>query len=291
MKDLAQEITNQIIEMIEAGQADGNWVMPWHKIGGHAPHNAVTGRHYAGVNILLLWAAKAKAGYNSPAWATFKAWNSAGYKLNNAKGQGVPIVFWSQVKKTDKATGEESFFPILKQFYVFNADLVTDKAGEPYAAGDGEPIVDDVAGFVACDDVIAGTGAAIEYGHDRACYIPKHDQIIMPALSQFEKAAAYYSTAFHELAHWTGSKSRLSRDLSGRFGSEAYAVEELVAELSAAFTCGHVGLIPETRPDHARYIKSWLKVLKDDKRAILKASTLAAQASNYILGIEPRAAA
>lgn len=285
MRDLAQEITDSIIKMIEAGQADGSWVMPWHKTGGHAPRNAITGRHYSGINILLLWAAKDRGGYNSSAWASFKAWKAAGYTLNDAKGKGVPILFYAQVSKTDKKTGEQTFYPVLKQFYVFNSDLVTDKDGQPYTAGDDAP-VDDVASFPEYDSVAQDTGADIETGHDKACYIPSHDKIIMPALSQFERPSAYYSTLYHELAHWTGAKDRLARDLTGRFGSEAYAVEELIAELSAAFTCGHVGLIPETRPDHARYIKSWLKVLKDDKRAILKASTLASQASNYILGTE-----
>lgn len=138
--------------------------------------------------------------------------------------------------------------------------------------------------------VIDATGADIRHGGGRAAYTPTHDYIIMPRPENFEREENYYATTLHELSHWTGHESRLGRDLSGRFGDDAYAAEELIAELSSAFLMGSFGLEDATIEGHASYLDSWLRVLKADKSAIFTAAAAAQKAHDFILGETTRAA-
>jgi antirestriction protein ArdC len=126
------------------------------------------------------------------------------------------------------------------------------------------------------------SGAKLQFGGDRAYYSPSQDYIAMPHKTQFNSEASYYATLLHELSHWSGHKSRLDRDLSGRFGNEAYAAEELIAELSAAFLCARYSITGELR--HSSYIASWLRVLKNDNKAIFKAAALAQKSADYLAG-------
>lgn len=126
--------------------------------------------------------------------------------------------------------------------------------------------------------------AELTHGGNQACYMPALDRVQMVPFSQFKTPTAYYSVLAHELTHWSGAKTRLDRDLSGRFGSEGYAVEELVAELGAAFVTGSLGLPSDPRADHAPYIATWLKVLKNDSRAIFTAASKAQAAADYLAG-------
>ena len=119
---------------------------------------------------------------------------------------------------------------------------------------------------------------------DRACYQPKEDQILMPKKSQFKTQEAFYSTLFHELSHWTGHESRLNRKTGNKFGSRDYAFEELVAEISASFLCCHLGFRYSTQ--HSAYVKLWIEVLKKDKTAIFRASSLAQKATEFILNLK-----
>jgi antirestriction protein ArdC len=123
-------------------------------------------------------------------------------------------------------------------------------------------------------------GADVRHGGNWAAYVPVGDYITLPDLDQFEQASAYYSTSAHEHAHWSGHDSRLARDLTGRFGTDAYAAEELVAELSAAFTCARLGISATPRPDHAAYLASWLRVLRADSSALFHASSKAQAATD-----------
>jgi antirestriction protein ArdC len=127
---------------------------------------------------------------------------------------------------------------------------------------------------------IAASGADIRMGGNKACYVPSHDFVAMPEKHQFKSLEHYYATALHECAHWSGHEKRLNRDLKNRFDTKAYAAEELVAELSAAFLCAHLGIPGELR--HADYIGSWLKILKEDNRAIFTAASKAQQAADYL---------
>ena len=163
-----------------------------------------------------------------------------------------------------------------KAAYVFNAAQVD---GYEPASPPALPTIERHAG---ADVLIQASGASIHHGSHQACYVPSRDQIHLPPEGAFRDAESYYGVALHELIHWTGHEHRCARDLRHRFGSEAYAAEELIAEMGAAFLCAELGITPEPRIDHARYIESWLRVLKSDKRAIFTAASKASQAANYL---------
>ena len=276
-RDVYQEVTDKIVAELEAGTAP--WVKPWATAGSHMPHNAHTGRQYNGVNVLLLWMATASKGYSSQGWVTFKQAKELGGHVRKGE-HGEHVVFWKFLDKTEKdaATGEERSItiPMARMYTVFNVEQcegLTLPARETVELAEHER-------HEAAEVLIAGSGAEVIYGGGRACYIPSRDQVHMPELGTFESAASYYATHLHELTHWTGHKARCDRDLSGRFGSESYAAEELVAELGAAFLCGELGIQGELR--HASYIESWLRVLKQDKRAIFTAASMATKAAEYL---------
>ena len=137
------------------------------------------------------------------------------------------------------------------------------------------------------ENLIKATQAKIKMAnYDKACYIPSEDQILMPRKSQFKTQEDFYSTMFHELSHWTGHKSRLNRDMISKFGTKKYAFEELVAEISASFLCCHLGFRYSTR--HSAYVKSWIRLLKKDKKAIFKASSKAQKATELILNLDKK---
>lgn len=280
--DLHKIVTDKIIKMIEGGMTGDSWEAPWNRTGFDRPVSVATGNPYNGVNVLLLWAARDKGGYTSNTWGTFKAWQKKGYKLNNAKGKGVLIVYWGMNEKTvtdsnGNVTEEKRL--VFRYSNVFNADLVEGYEEEKTE----QPVTIDGQRNRIADQTINNTGAIINHGGDKAYYIPSVDSIRLPTFESFKTVEGYYSTTFHELAHWTGHKSRLDREFGKRFGDEAYAFEELIAELSAAFTCASLGVSSETRQDHAKYIKSWLKVLKNDSRAITTAASQASKASEFII--------
>lgn len=280
MSKVAKLVTDQFIDMLENGMVDGKWQPCWNR-GMSMPRNASTGNNYRGINTLLLWAAQQKHGYKHSVWATFKQWKAMGHKLVNAKGRGKMIVFWKIVEREQTASDgstEKSTFPFMRYSTVFNCEHA-----EGYEVPSLPDSLSESERLSAIDSAIANTGANIVHGGDTACFIPNRDRIHMPLFETFHNAHGYYATAFHELAHWTGHKSRLDRDLSGRFGSHAYGMEELVAELSAAFTCAEFGFDSITRDDHLKYIKGWLEKIKEDHTAIITAASKAAQASEYIL--------
>lgn len=288
MKDIAQHVTNTIVDMIKQGQATGTgWTAPWSKLAKFGiPMNATTRRPYRGINVMLLWAAADDAGYESNEWATFKQWKNAGYRLKDAKGCGRRIVFWKILEKEerqDDGTKKKVKIPLLKSFVVFNAaHAVHFETGEAYVKPSDEPTTtfDDIE---AAQNTLDGSGAIIRHnGKNRAFYDRLTDSIHLPAREQFHNAAGYYSTAFHELTHWTGHESRMAREFGKRFGDEAYAFEELIAELGAAFLCASTGVASETRADHAEYVANWLRILRNDKNAIITAANQAGKAMDFI---------
>ncbi|GAA4025298.1 zincin-like metallopeptidase domain-containing protein [Sphingomonas swuensis] len=283
--ELYERITRHIISSIEAGAAD--FIMPWHKWGEGtgAPINAITGRSYRGLNTLLLWAAAELGGYSSGRWATYRQWSAAGAQVRKNE-KASTILFWKSASGNrddhddddDQRTSRSAL--VSRVFHVFNSSQV-DGALEPTAASGlsaEERVASAEAFFGAC-------GADIAYGGDRAFYMPSADKISVPHFEQFRDAGGFYSVLGHEHIHWTGAERRLNRDLTGRFGSDSYAVEELVAELGAAFICAKLGLSVEPRPDHARYISSWLGVLRNDARAILTVASKAQAAADYLCAI------
>lgn len=282
--DLHERITQQIIQAIEAGASD--YRMPWNTRGSSAslPQNPVGKYEYHGINVLSLWAAQQLRAFTTGRWATYRQWLSIGAQVR--KGEtGSPTVFYQPIMGDDdretsverpSAQGRSGRPFVLKMATVFNADQVDGFQPEHVALPADQR--QDMA-----EQVIKNSKARILWGGERACYLPTRDEIHLPHPEEFVSAEAYYGVAFHELIHWTGHESRCARDLSGRFGSAAYAMEELVAELGAAFLSAELGISSEPRNDHASYISSWLNVLKRDCRAIFAAATNAGNAAYYIL--------
>lgn len=272
--DHYQVITNKIIEMMETHGA--NWSKPWVESGmGGAPVSISTGNPYRGINWMLL----GMAGYSDRRWGTFKAWQEKGASVRKGE-KATSIVFFKQLEITDKDTNEQKNIPLLRAFSVFNAEQVE---GAPEM---DLPELTPTELLDHADAYVQNTGALITYGGDVACYSPVTDKIKCPTADQFHSTESYYGTLLHELVHWTGHKTRCNRDLLNTFGSEDYAKEELVAELGAAFLCCDLGITPEPRQDHAGYLAGWLKVLKSDKKFIVRAATKAQAAIDHLNGLQ-----
>lgn len=298
--DPYQVITDSIIDALEAGTQP--WRAQWKGLGGSTlrPLSGATGNPYKGINVLLCWATAHSMGYWSNEWHTYKGANGKGGQVRKGE-KSTRIVKWLFFPKKDERgqpvigrDGQPVTIPYPKLYSVFNACQIEWEEGSEYAPGP-EPTVEDHDGSEAGDnhskakDVLDAWTEVVDVGHggNRAYYSPTEDRIQLPRFEQFEDEAAYFSVAFHEAGHSTGHKSRLDRDFSKskRFGDEAYAFEELVAELAAAFLCADCGISQpaEPRADHASYLASWLKVLKGDKRAIIKAASDAEKAAKLIL--------
>ncbi len=278
MSKLHDDVTQLIIDQIEKGSIP--WVKPWNA-SSESDKNLLTQKPYQGINRLLLGISGMN--YSSKTWATYKQWEQIGGQVRKGE-KGTQIVFYQPKAKgtvKDESGNEtELFYRLLKGYYVFNAEQVDGiEISKPIV--DIKPF-DEIA---HCEQFIKKTGAVIKHGGDSAFYAPSVDIVQLPHKHTFDNQASYYATAFHELTHWTGSKTRLDRNLEkGRFGNPAYAFEELVAELGAAFLCQENRINGELR--HAGYIDSWLKCLKDHKTAIFKASALAQTAADYLLALD-----
>ena len=280
--DIYQTVTNQIIAALEAGTPP--WVCPWRGIGIDArPANATTGRHYRGVNVLLLNLRAMTQGFAKSRWLTFQQALAVGAHVRRGE-QGTQIVFFKmhELEKgaqpdVDGST-DRRVVPLLRSFTVFNVEQIdglpdrfAPVAPEP---GSWEPL--DVA-----DGILERSGALFRHGGSKAFYAPEPDLIQMPPRVAFDCAGDYYATALHELTHWTGHASRCNRPLGMRHGIDAYAFEELVAEMGAAFLTDYCGLVG--RLQHASYIASWLQALRGDKRLIFTASSQAQRAADFLM--------
>lgn len=280
--DIYTKITNEIISAIEAGAAD--FEMPWHGQA-HAglPRNPATKKLYRGVNTLALWIIRRKAGFASSYWASYLQWKSLGAQVRQGE-KGATIVFY-QRKEEDEDTEEDTQNParaVIRYSHVFNADQVDGWKNIETVPEANHQKYSKAVGF------INSLRSDIRHGSDTAYYSPALDCIYMPIQSAFRDTKSgsavegYYAVLLHEHVHWSGHPLRLNRDLSGRFGSSAYAMEELVAELGASFLCATLGINTYPRSDHAAYIASWLQVLKEHKTAIFAASSAASAASLYL---------
>lgn len=276
-RDVAAEVTASIIAQLESGTAP--WNAPWKGDAGVAgvqslPSNAKSGRAYSGTNVLLLWMAALGAGFADSRWVTFNQARELGGTVKKGE-RGTQIVFWKFIKKED-ADGEERKIGFAKTFTVFNVSQCDGLDLPSISAVSPEP-----AGTIA-DRVAAEVGAEVILGGDRACYSPGRDVIFCPVLAAFKSPEGYDSTLLHELAHWTGHASREARAFGKRFGDGAYAMEELVAELSSAFLCARLG-ITGSGLQHASYVAHWIEILKGDKHAIFTAASAAEKAVARLL--------
>lgn len=293
--DIYQSVTNRIVEALERGARP--WNRPWRTLPGDGvPRNAVSGRPYHGINVMLLWGAAQLRGFSSQRWLTYRQAREAGGHVR--KGEtGELVVFWKFLRKEKHdeeghpvldAEGNpvEETVPIARGYWVFNVEQCE---GLPEAVAGLSPVEDPEWDPVpGAEAFVAATGAEIHHGGNRAFYAPHADRIQMPPRERFEEQDTYYGTLLHELTHWTGHGSRLGRRFD-RFGSEAYAFEELVAELGAAFLCARLGLASEPREDHAGYIDHWLEVLKKDKKAVFTAASAARSAVEYLENLQDQA--
>jgi antirestriction protein ArdC len=290
MRDLYTEVSARIVAELERGAAP--WVKPWSATAGaNTPCNAVTNRPYSGCNVILLWLARDR-GWATPRFLTFKQALETGGKVRKGEhGTKVFFVKQLQVKDREGEDAETRLIPMLREYTVFNVDQCD---GLPDSIHAGKPlrVRNPDERHLLADDFVRASGADLREGHGEAYYAAGHDFISMPAFSAFKGADHFYNVAFHELTHWTGHKARLGRDLKQRFGSRAYAAEELVAELGAAFLCAEFSIDGDVR--NSGYIKTWLDLLKSDKRAFFTACSKASQAADYLRGLalaEPTAAA
>lgn len=285
-QDLYQNVTDRIVAMIEEGA--GTYKMPWHvgREGGEIamPRN-VGGRLYRGINVPLLWVAANKAGYDLPVWATYQQWQERGAQVRKGE-KSTMIVFWKQLVFASKDDDDKTETRMMaKAYFVFNAaqcDGVDLTKGKTSSLAD----LSEEQRIESADAFFAATGAIVRHGGDRAYYTTGDDHIQMPAFAAFREPAGYYAVLAHEHTHWTGSEKRCNRQFGKRFGDEAYAFEELVAELGAAFLCAILGLSAEPRQAHAAYVASWLRVLRNDKRAIFTAASKAQAAVDYLQGLQ-----
>lgn len=298
--DPYQVITDSIIDALEAGTQP--WRAQWKGLGSSTlrPLSGATGNPYKGINVLLCWATAHSMGYWSNQWHTYKGANGKGGQVRKGE-KSTRIVKWLFFPKKDERgqpvigrDGQPVTIPYPKLYSVFNACQIDWPEGSEHAPGP-EPTVEDHDGSEAGDNfedakVILdawATEVEIRHGGDSAFYRPADDHIQLPLFEQFETEAEYFSTAFHEAVHSTGHKSRLNRFKKERKGSykDAYAFEELVAELGAAFLCCDAGISQpdEPRADHASYLSHWLKVLKDDPKAIVSAASKAEKAAKLVL--------
>ncbi len=283
--DIRQAITDKIIAMLEKGGNEAR--TRWTKAAKNGfPRNAKTGDAYRGVNVLILWDEAIERGYGSNVWMTYKQAEGIGAQVRKGE-KAVMCAYFELMKKKGAVVADQSeeegkggSFLMCRPFWLFNVAQID---GLPESFNSTAEQVSNFNPIEAAEKLLAASGATINHGFDGAFYAPSKDQICLPARERFTTPENYYATALHELTHWTGHESRLNRQFGKRFGDDAYAFEELVAELGAAFVVGHVGFVDTTIEGHAAYVQTWLTVLKNDKTAIFTASKQAGLAYDFIL--------
>jgi antirestriction protein ArdC len=295
--DIYTAVTDRFVKGIEdvlEGRATTlPWRCPWKTAGGLGgfPRNGATGRPYNGVNVFVLWS----GGRSDARWYTFKQVSERRDGSHVRKGEkSEKVVYFSRGVKQEADGTEKNWFA-LRHFSVFNFDQIEWAAGskeskevgarEKTLAGEQVEQPESSAEVEALRaKLLAHLGDKLSHGGDRACYSPSEDWVRMPVEARFESAGHYVATLAHETAHWSGHKSRLDRDLTGRFGSESYAAEELVAELASALMLAGAGVAnPDLDANHRSYLANWAKLLKSDKNAIFTAAKLARESAQYLL--------
>lgn len=295
-KDIYQEVTNRIVAQLEAGTRP--WQRPWN-VGnrvtvtgslGYLPLRA-NGAAYTSINVLLLLSTGYQGGTH---WMTYNRAAVLGGQVRKGE-KSTAIVFFKPLKIEDKANpGKTKTIPLLRSYNVFNVAQI-DGLPERFYGLPVKPVTveekqaQEIARNAAVDAYVENTKAVIEHHGDRAFFTPAFDKIVLPPQERFTSTEGYYDTLLHELTHWTGHTGRLERTFGARFGDDAYAQEELVAEIGSAFLCAGLGITrpDDLRPDHADYIAAWLKVLKNDPKAVFQAAAAAQKAVDHLNGYQP----
>lgn len=267
-----EQLTKMMVDMVDSA---GKWSPPWQRSELTCHHNAATKRRYRGMNVLMLWLTEEIKGYDYPVWATFKQWQSM--KCQVKKGEkGTPVVFYDKYKRQVNGGEDEVAYTIAKTHYVFNASQVNGYEPPKAEPASHNKIMD-------CEAFLKNSKARIEIHGERAYYHPEQDKIVMPDIGLFKTPEHYYSTAFHELTHWTGAGHRLNRELKGIGFRSEYAFEELVAELGASFLAAEFGILNVTKEENASYLRGWRDAMKKDNKIIFNAASLATKAVEYLV--------
>lgn len=303
--DLYRQITDRIVVALENGVAP--WRKPWRAAAGSGlaglPLNATTGRHYSGVNVLLLWMSAEEQGFHNNRWMTYRQAQQAGGQVRKGEKATLAVVYKDWTKQAEDREGNRLYdsdgkplietVPMLKPLQLFNAEQCEGLPAEVAASPEQPPTVDEDG--ILCPDVMNrvirmfnATGVKHRMlPQNRAYYRPLTDEIVMPMAEQFFTEADCWSTLLHELVHSTGHAKRLNREgitsSSRQFGDPVYALEELIAEMGSAFLCAQLGVFGEVQ--HDSYVDHWLKVLKSDKKALFRACRHAREASEYLLAL------
>lgn len=287
--DVYTRVTAKIVADLEQGVRP--WMKPWnaeHAAGRITRPLRANGQPYRGVNVLLLWGEAEAKGYNAPIWITYKQAATLGGQVRKGE-HGSLVVYADRFTRTETdEQGQESEreIPFMKGYTVFNVEQVDGLPAHFYAKAEAPHPVERIP---QAEAFFEATGAVVRHGGNRAFYAPARDLIQLPPRETFRDAESYVATRAHETIHWTSHPSRLARELGKRFGDNAYAAEELIAEMGSAFLCADLGLTPEPRDDHAAYLAHWLQVLKQDSRAIFTAASQAQHAADYLhLLVEPQ---
>jgi antirestriction protein ArdC len=273
-------ITQKIIEELEQG------IVPWHKPwkASDVPRSFSTGKPYQGINLLYLATTARLMNYESPFWITYKnAIKQGGYVKRGE--HAIPVVYWKKVVKEDE-DGEKKFYSFLKYDNVYNLDQTEGVKNVPCI---GQVVINNP--IEECEKIVLGfkNQPNTEHGGDRAYYNSNFDKIVLPKLNSFDSAENYYCTRFHEMIHSTGHASRLNRKSivdACKFGDTNYSEEELIAEIGAAYLCGCAGIENLVVNNSVAYIANWLTKLRNDKQFIVKASSKAQRAANFVLDIK-----
>jgi antirestriction protein ArdC len=269
-------ITAAIQQMLE-GDVPA-WRQPWRTLreSGAAtmPRNAITGHTYRGINTCILWSRQDI----DMRYLTYR--QAAQHGGHVRKGEhGTQICFWQKrlyTKRSESGEDETRNGLLMKLYTVFHVSQCEDLQLPKVTKVQPQPVPPTI------HDVYGALEARVDHGGDRACYIPSLDRITMPRPEAFTSTDAYSATALHELTHWTGHESRLRREFGKRFGDQAYAAEELVAELGSAFLCASLG-VNSALEHHASYVHHWQKLLKSDPRAVVTAASKAQAAADYVI--------
>ena len=285
-----RRVAELLIKKIQEGTAP--WQRPW-SAGGEMPRNPATGKEYHGGNAIALM----MQGYDDPRWMTYKQATSIGCQVRKGE-RGTSIIYWkyedTKVQKAEDGTpvlGEDGN-PITqtvrydrpRQFitHVFNARQI-----------DGLPLYERPQlawnPVEKAETLLASSGARIEHqNQDKAYYSPRFDKIVLPLREQFSSEQGYYATALHELGHWTGHETRLNRDLAHPFGSEPYAREELIAEMASMMLCDKIGILNKKIDNHAAYVESWIKALRDDPSVLFRSARAAEECAEFVMNLEQK---
>jgi len=290
--DVYTRVTDKIVAELEKGVRP--WMKPWnaeHAAGRISKPLRHNGQAYNGINILMLWSAAMEKDFSAPIWMTFRQAKELG--ANVRKGEkGELVVYANKLTRTeenDRGEEVEHTIPYMKAYTVFNVEQIEGLPVHYYQLA--EPVLDPVQRIEHAEQFFAATGAEIRHGGNQAYYMIGEDRVQLPPFESFKDAESYYATMAHEVTHWTRHPKRLDRSFGRKtWGDEGYAQEELVAELGAAFLCADLEITPEVRDDHVAYIESWLKVLKNDKRAIFTAAAHAQRAADFLNGLQVTAA-